>query len=71
MNESTYLFIFIIITLKHVSNHSVIFKFHISLEYYEEILQKTWTKKKKRKKKLLDTKFYFAMFDLMICPLFN
>ena len=68
MNESTYLFIFIIITLKHVSNHSVIFKFHISLEYYVEIIQKTWTKKKK---KLLDTKFYFAMFDLMICPLFN
>ena len=67
MNESTYLFIFIIITLKHVSNHSVIFKFHISLEYYVEILQKTWTKKKI----LLDTKFYFAMFDLMICPLFN
>ena len=67
VNLFIYLFIFIIITLKHVSNHSVIFKFHISLEYYVEILQKTWTKKKI----LLDTKFYFAMFDLMICPLFN
>ena len=47
VNLFIYLFIFIIITLKHVSNHSVIFKFHISLKYYVEILQKTWTQKKK------------------------